>query len=51
MPRDHFARVFKSPYFQTDHYRNETPAGKTEQKINYLYNKLKNKVFKNNRSS
>jgi hypothetical protein len=40
-----------SPYFQTDHYKNETPAGRMEQRINYLYNKLKDKVFKNCRSS
>jgi hypothetical protein len=50
--------MMRSPYFQTDFYRNESHAGKIEQKIeqriNYIYNKLKdlkNKVFKNRRSS
>jgi hypothetical protein len=51
MPRDHFSKMFFSPYFQTDYYKNETPGGKIEQKINYLYNKLKDKMFKNRRNS
>lgn len=51
MPRDHFSQMMNSPYFQTDRYKNETVAGRTEQKINIFYNKLKNKVFKNRRNS
>lgn len=51
MPRDHFSKMMSSPYFQTEHYRNETFGGRTEQKINNFYNKLKDKVFKNRRNS
>lgn len=58
MPRDHFSKMMRSPYFQTDYYKYESSAGKIEQKIeqriNYIYNKLKdlkNKVFNNRRSS
>ena len=27
MARDHFSQMMRSPYFQSDHYRNEFPAG------------------------
>ena len=33
MPRDHFSKMMKSPYFQTDHYQNESEASKIEAKI------------------
>ncbi len=37
MPRDHFKKVFYSPYFQSDHYKNESPGGKIERKIENLF--------------
>jgi hypothetical protein len=38
MPRDHFSKMMKSPYFQTDHYQNESEASKIEAKIeNKIY--------------
>ena len=39
MPR-HFSRVFFSPYFQTDHYKDEKPGGIMESKIERFFNKL-----------
>lgn len=33
MGRNHFSKTFFSPYFQSDYYKNETPGGKWEQKI------------------
>lgn len=33
MPRDHFKKVFFSPYFRTEHYYKNTADGKLEQKI------------------
>jgi len=33
MPRDHFSKMMSSPYFQTDHYKNESEAAKIEAKI------------------
>lgn len=33
MSRNHFAKTFASPYFQSDYYKNETPSGKAEEKI------------------
>jgi hypothetical protein len=47
MPRDHFSKVFSSPYFQTDFYKNETPGGKMEKKIELFFIKIK-KIFKKN---
>jgi len=32
MPR-HFSKMMQSPYFQTDHYKNETKEGQIEAKI------------------
>jgi hypothetical protein len=37
MPRDHFKKVFYSPYFQSDHYKNESAGGKIEKKIEKLF--------------
>jgi hypothetical protein len=33
MGRNHFAKTFASPYFQSEYYKNETPGGKAEQKV------------------
>lgn len=33
MTRDHFKQVYTSPYFQSDHYRNETAGGIAEKKL------------------
>ena len=33
MGRNHFAKTFASPYFQSDYYKNETKGGKAEQRI------------------
>jgi hypothetical protein len=33
MGRNHFAKTFQSPYFQSDYYKKETPGGKFETKI------------------
>jgi hypothetical protein len=40
MTRDHFSKVMHSPYFQTDHYKNESPGGTTEAKIENFLKKL-----------
>lgn len=34
-----------SPYFQTDHYREETVAGQTEEKIYQKLIKIKHKIL------
>jgi hypothetical protein len=44
MPR-HFSKMMKNPYFYTDHYKNETYAGKMEKRIENAFSKLKFKVF------
>lgn len=45
MSRDHFSKMMSSPYFQTDHYKNESEAGKiearVEQKIASILNLIK----------
>lgn len=33
MPRDHFSKMMSSPYFQTDHYKNESEAAMYEARI------------------
>ena len=33
MGRNHFAKTFASPYFQSEYYKNETAGGKMEQRI------------------
>jgi hypothetical protein len=48
----HFSKMMQSPYFQTDHYKNETFAGKLEQKIilkfyNAIYIIKKKILFRN----
>jgi hypothetical protein len=43
MPR-HFSKMMQSPYFQTDHYKNESHASqmeaRVEKKIVYILNKI-----------
>ena len=50
MPRDYFSKTFHSPYFQSDFYKNETPGGNLEVKIeNFLkriFKKEKHNVSK-----
>jgi hypothetical protein len=46
MPRDHFKKVFYSPYFQSDHYTNESPGGKIEKKIENFFKKIFKKEVK-----
>ena len=36
----------QSPYFQTDHYKNENPGGIMESKIESFLKKIKNKIKK-----
>jgi hypothetical protein len=33
MGRDHFSKTFHSPYFQSNYYKEETPGGKFETKM------------------
>lgn len=40
MPRDHFKKVFYSPYFQSDHYKNESKGGIVEKKIENFFKRL-----------
>jgi hypothetical protein len=40
MPRDHFKKVFYSPYFQSDHYQHESAGGKIENRIESFFKKL-----------
>ena len=45
--------MMQSPYFQTEHYKNETFAGKLEQKIELKFSNaiyiIKKKIFFRNR--
>jgi hypothetical protein len=40
MTRDHFSKVMQSPYFQSDHYREDSHAGKMEGKIENFLKKI-----------
>ena len=40
MGRNHFQKVFHSPYFQSQYYKEETPGGKLETKIENLLKKI-----------
>ena len=40
MGRNHFAKVFHSPYFQSDYYKEETPGGKFETKVENFLKKI-----------
>jgi hypothetical protein len=44
-PRDHFSKHMHSPYFQTDHYREETKEGILEEKIRFKVFKIKHKIL------
>jgi len=46
MPRDHFSKVFHSPYFQSDHYKEESAGGVIESKIENLLKKIFRKKYK-----
>jgi len=50
MTRYHFSQMMKSPYFQTDHYRNESHEAQLEMKIenaiSKFFNKFKLKRYK-----
>ena len=48
MPR-HFSKVFFSPYFQSDHYKNEQTGGVIESKIENFFKKIFKKKEKNER--
>lgn len=40
MGRNHFAKTFHSPYFQSDYYKKETPGGILEDKIERWLKKM-----------
>jgi hypothetical protein len=42
----HFSKMMQSPYFQTEHYRKETTAGKLEYKISNFFYLLKKRIIK-----
>jgi len=50
MPRDHFSQMMNNPYFQTDHYKNESREAQLEVKIENaifkFFNKFKLKRYK-----
>ena len=45
MARDYFSQIMRSPYFQSDHYRNEFPAGIKErlffEKVDNFFARIK----------
>ena len=45
MSRDHFSKVMHSPYFQTDHYENESETRNLERKIESWFKRF----FKKNK--
>ena len=47
MTRDHFSKVMHSPYFQTDHYENESAGGKLEKKIEGWFKRFFKRTKKN----
>lgn len=40
MTRDHFKQTFNSPYFQSSYYKEETPGGSLENKIESFFKKF-----------
>lgn len=40
MPRDHFSKMFSSPYFQSDFYKNESVGGRMEKRIEKFVKKI-----------
>lgn len=47
MTRDHFSKAFQSPYFQSNFYKNESPGGKMERKIESILKKIFKRGKKN----
>ena len=47
MTRDHFAKTFKSPYFQSERYQ-ESSGGKLEKKIENFFQRIFKKQPKSN---
>ena len=46
MARRHFSNSYRSPYFQSIYYKNETPGGRFEKKIEKTAQKIKLLFFK-----
>ena len=46
MTRDHFSKVMRNPYFQTEHYKNESNATFHERKIESFLKKILGKFKK-----
>ena len=50
MTRDHFSKMMNSPYFQTDHFKNESAnaqiEAKIEKTISKFFNRFKLKRYK-----
>ena len=44
MPR-HFSKIMQSPYFQTDHYKDETKEGQIEKLIERKFDSIKKKIM------
>lgn len=40
MGRDHFSKTFHSPYFQSSYYKEETPGGRFEDRVEKFLKKL-----------
>jgi hypothetical protein len=45
MTRDHFSKSMHSPYFQTDHFKNESEGRNLEKKVEGWFKK----IFKKNK--
>ena len=45
MARDHFSKAMQSPYFQSDYYKKESPAGKYEKRIEDRFKKILNAIM------
>jgi hypothetical protein len=45
MTRDHFSKMMKSPYFQTDHYKNESNEALMEARIEKKIASILNKIM------
>jgi hypothetical protein len=45
MTRDHFSKMMKSPYFQTDHYQNESNEALMEARIEKKIASILNKIM------
>lgn len=45
MPRDHFSNMMKSPYFRTQHFKDESVGTQAERKIEAKLSLIKNKIM------